>query len=348
MSARAVAVLVCAAWSLVPAVAVADDAPSAPAQPAEPGAQPEAPAPQKSIFDDLPEEVQRTQPVRKRDASWDDIFAGPFRTSRLYAMPIAEVIGAYQLSLSGDGSLLQERGVLSSAGVLAIGFGDIAQLEYRHTGVIGLERGSAPIPTVGVQLKVPLPERPGLPAFAVALRLGRTRPEEIAGVTIDEKVTDLYLVGRLELWGLLDRFALHGAVRVASTSMVLRDLPGDCPGCERRLILPAGGWNVRLNDRTRFVGEAALVPMFRVDTMNPTPATAEIKSGVLGRLGVRWYALPWMTFDASVGYQLEVARLSGTRNSEPTGVVEWDIRLGGEVFLPWGAMVCRATGIFCE
>jgi len=297
----------------------------------------------KSIFDDLPPEATRTQPVRKKDASWEEIFSGPFRTSRLYAMPIAEVIGAYQLSISGDGSLLQERGVLSSAGVVAIGFGDIAQLEYRHTGVIGAGHGSAPIPAVGVQLKAPLPERPGIPALAVALRLGVSRPEEVGGVTIDEKVTDLYLVGRLELWGALDRFALHGALRVASAKMILGGETID-----RRLYLPAGGWNVRLNDRTRFVGEAALVPLFRVDSNMPVPATAKIKSGVLGRLGVRWYALPWMTFDASVGYQVEVARLSGAASSDPTGVVEWDIRLGTEVFLPWGAIACRAAGVFCE
>ena len=55
-----------------------------------------------------------------------------------------------------------------------------------------------------------------------------------------------------------------------------------------------------------------------------------------------------MTFDASVGYQLEVARISGTRDTDPTSVVEWDIRLGGEIFLPWGAIACRGLGVFCE
>src|SRR5215216_2183024 len=72
-------------------------------------------------------------PVRRPDASWRAIYAGPFPSSRLFAMPIADVVGAYQLSLSGDGSLLQQPGVLSSAGVAALGFGDLAQLEYRHT-----------------------------------------------------------------------------------------------------------------------------------------------------------------------------------------------------------------------
>jgi hypothetical protein len=303
-------------------------------------------AQEKSIFDDLPPEAEeRTEPVREKDASWEEIFSGPFRTSRLFAMPTAEVIGAYQLSISGDGSLLQERGVLSSAGVLAIGFGDIAQLEYRHTGVIGAGRGSAPIPAIGVQLKVPLPERRGLPAFAVALRLGVNRTEQVAGVDIDEKVTDLYFVGRLELWGPLERFALHGGLRVSPAQMIVG---GDDMKIKRTLWLPAGGWNVRLNDRTRFVGEAALVPLFRVDPDMPMTGNAQIKQGVLGRLGVRWYALPWMTFDASVGYQLEVARISGARNTDPTSVVEWDIRLGGEIFLPWGAIACRGLGVFCD
>jgi hypothetical protein len=56
--------------------------------------------------------------------------------------------------------------------------------------------------------------------------------------------------------------------------------------------------------------------------------------------------LPSVIIDGSIGYQLEVAG-----NSEPTGfneVVQWDIRLGAEVFVPWGALACRAVGAFCD
>src|SRR5262249_38945407 len=72
---------------------------------------------------------------RDPDASLATIFHGPFQSSRLFAMPTADVVGAYMMSVSYDGSLLEHPGVLTSAGVLAIGFGDIAQLEYRHTSV---------------------------------------------------------------------------------------------------------------------------------------------------------------------------------------------------------------------
>src|SRR6185503_15315898 len=68
------------------------------------------------------------QTLRRRDATLVDLLRLPYRSSRLFAMPIADVVGAYQLTLSGDGSLLQETGVLSFAGVIAIGFGDLAQL----------------------------------------------------------------------------------------------------------------------------------------------------------------------------------------------------------------------------
>jgi hypothetical protein len=29
-------------------------------------------------------------------------------------------------------------------------------------------------------------------------------------------------------------------------------------------------------------------------------------------------------------------------------VQQWDIRLGAEVFVPWGALACRAAGVFCD
>src|SRR5687768_10832062 len=81
-----------------------------------------------------------------------------YRSPRLFAMPAADVVGAYRLSLSADGSLLQETGILSFAGVVAIGFGDIAQLEYRHTSAISIEGTTAPVPAIGVQAKLPLRE----------------------------------------------------------------------------------------------------------------------------------------------------------------------------------------------
>src|SRR6185436_12070205 len=92
--------------------------------------------------------------LRRRDLSVARIFRGPFSTSRLFSMPTADVIGAYMLTLSRDASLLQETGFLTSGGVVSIGFGDIAQLEYRHTSAISITGVNAPLPAVGVQLKV--------------------------------------------------------------------------------------------------------------------------------------------------------------------------------------------------
>jgi len=270
------------------------------------------------------------------------MLAGPFQSSRLYTMPIADVIGAYQLSLSGDASLLQETGVLSSAGVLAIGFGDIAQLEYRHTTAISIESTSAPVPAVGVQLKLPLGERPYLPAWAVAFRLGVPRREVFGATDVDETVTDLYLVGRLRLAPAVSAVTLHGGVRISSAS--IETSGAQVLKAERRMVLPAGGIEVAMNPSARMIGELALVPQFRFDPA--VPAAPRIEHGVLGRFGVRWSVLPAVSIDASLGYQLEVARAraaDGVRS-----VVQWDIRLGGEIFVPWGALACRAVGIFCE
>src|SRR4051794_20729307 len=145
---------------------------------------------------DAPETALATFP-RTREQSFGQMFRAPFRSARLFAMPSADVVGAYMLSLSGEGSLLQNPGVLTSAGVVAIGFGDIAQLEYRHTEAIGITGLDAPVPAAGVQLKLPIPEHSGIPAIGIAFRLGVPRGETLDGMVVTETVTDLYLVARL-------------------------------------------------------------------------------------------------------------------------------------------------------
>jgi hypothetical protein len=71
-----------------------------------------------------------------------------------------------------------------------------------------------------------------------------------------------------------------------------------------------------------------------------------IDYGLLGRLGLRWAVIPSLIIDGSIGYQLEVANTAQPERLD--AVVQWDIRLGAEVFVPWGALACRAAGAFCE
>ncbi|MBP6633104.1 MAG: hypothetical protein KA297_27030 [Kofleriaceae bacterium] len=268
--------------------------------------------------------------------------AGPFQSSRLFAMPIADVIGAYQLTLSGDASLLQQTGLLTSAGVLAIGFGDIAQLEYRHTAAISVDNIDAPVPALGVQLKLPVRDRPYLPAVAAAFRLGVPRAQQFGATTEEERVTDVYVVGRMRMTGWLTPLRLHGGVRVSTASLTLSGDRTDA--VERTLVLPAGGWEVVMNRDARLVGELALVPQF---LWRPELTDApKVDTGLLGRLGLRWRMLPAITIDASLGYQLEVG--SSMPAAGLDAVVQWDIRLGAEVFVPWGALLCGATGAFCS
>ena len=127
---------------------------------------------------------------RRTDASLAQVLHGPFQSSRLFAMPIADVVGAYMVSISEDDSLLQQPGVLSSEGVIAIGFGDIAQLEYRHTSAISVTGVDEPLPSVGAQLKIPIPDLPNVPALGIArFRLGVERDETVGATTVAEKVT---------------------------------------------------------------------------------------------------------------------------------------------------------------
>jgi hypothetical protein len=267
------------------------------------------------------------------------MFRGPFRSARLFAMPTTDVIGAYILTLSGEGSLLQKPGVLTSAGVLAIGFGDIAQLEYRHTEAIGITGLNAPVPAIGVQLKLPIPEVPNVPAFGVAFRLGVPRGELQGGQNVDETVTDLYVVGRLR-FAVAPWLTLHGGTRISFAKAAPPD-----PNliAQRTLLLPTAGYEVAMNPWATIVGEIALAPQFEwMPAVQPRPV---IGRGVLGRLGMKWRVLPSIALEGSIGYQVDDA-------VSPEGVEaivsSWDIRLGAAVFVPWGALACRAVGVFCN
>jgi hypothetical protein len=287
--------------------------------------------------------VHADELARRPDATLGQMFAGPFHTSRLFSMPTADVIGAYMLSLSYDGSLLQQPGVLTSAGVLAIGFGDIAQLEYRHTSAISVTGVNAPVPAVGVQLKIPIPEHALVPAFGVAVRIGVPRDEQFGAITVEEKVTDFYLVARERV---VPWLVLHAGVRVSPASFALTGDPAQADvTLKRTLALPAFGVDLAMNRDACVVGEVAAVPQFM--WMADGGEAPSIGYGMLARLGLRWRVLPAVIFDGSLGYQL------GTADAQPGGgprdiVQQWDIRLGAEVFVPWGAIACRTVGAFCD
>ena len=216
---------------------------------------------------------------------------------------------------------------------------------------------NAPVPTVGVQLKIPLPEHPNVPAFGLAFRLGVPRAEQFGGVGIDETVHDLFLVGRLR-FEFASWLTLHGGVRVSSAkievtgdtfSMDRRDarrceMVGPTLACARTLWLPTGAYELQMTKQAKIVGEIALAPRFQYQP--GVASDPEIRYGLLGRFGMRWNLLPSVIIDGSIGYQLDVA--TNAPDEGPGAIVTWDIRLGAEVFVPWGALACRAVGAFCE
>ncbi len=263
-------------------------------------------------------------------------------------MPVADTVGPYVMSMSGDGSLLQQPGILTSAGVLAIDFGDIAQLEYRHTEAISVTNVDAPVPGVGVQLKLPIPDRLNVPAVGIAFRLGVPRSESFEGTTVTETVTDFYAVGRLR-FSFAPWLTLHGGLRASSAEIQVTgdaSLTATQAEQKRLLWLPTGGYELQMNKTARIVGEIALAPQFA--TVPGSGMTPVIRYGVLGRFGLRWSVIPAITLDASIGYQLDDAYGLSVSGSVRDVVQQWDIRLGAEVFVPWGALACRAIGVFCQ
>ncbi len=246
-------------------------------------------------------------------------------SSRLFYMPVADTVGAYEMTLSYDGSLLEEPGVLSSAGVFALGVGDLTQIDYRHMSAIGVDGGSVPLPSVGVQLKLPIDTGAMVPAVAVAYRLGVEHEEGDAV----EKATDLIGVVHLALPLRLD---LHLGVRVTQASLNFGGTK-----VEATKVYPAIGIAHDFSETSTTIFELGRAPRFSVDGGEP-----KISSGVTGRLGLRWRMHPRFALDASAGY------LAQDMGTDPNDFLAWDIRLGGEIFVPWGALACESLTLFCK
>lgn len=281
---------------------------------------------------------------RRRDATWSEIFGGPFSSSRLFSMPVAQIVGAYQVSLSGDASLVTEEGVLSTSSVVAIGFGDIAQLEYRNSAAVTTAKDEQiGLPSIGVQLAAPFALPRFLPGLAVALRFGL--PQESSpdgGVTrFEQRATDLYFVADARLSA---RMRLHAGLRVADARLSEVSRPAATED-RRTLLLPAVGIEFDLERRTALAAEFALIPRFDPDSV---AIEERISQGAFGRAGIRWKLLPSVIVDASVGYRIEVNRVDAAVSDMANAFVDWDIRLGGEIFIPWGAVACRSIRLFCE
>lgn len=260
--------------------------------------------------------------------------AGVLPLSRIFTMPTAHVVGAYQMRTAGDASLLEQPGRLTSAGLVAVGIGELAQLEYRHSEAIGVTGVNAPVPAVGVVVRLPLPTRPWLPAIAVALRLGVWRAEAIDKVTLSERVSDLYAVVSKDVH---PQVMLALGARVASAE--LSTMEGEL---SRVQVLPTGGWQWRLAPHASLLGELGAAPQFRFD---PDTAQRQIDYAVIGRLGYRWWIRPWFALDGSVGYQAQLRVGDATQWRE---LVAWDIRLGTEVNIDWGHAACRGLAVLCR
>jgi hypothetical protein len=147
-------------------------------------------------------------------------------------------------------------------------------------------------------------------------------------------------------WGVQagDRVAVEILIPCRSCA---RCLAGNYMNCRNR-IGSHGGGNPPERQGRLTGGYAEYIDLHPNSIVHPMrgdiPAEIAVMYNPLGA-GVRWALIPAFTFDASFGYQLDEAMGAG---DGPRDIVEqWDIRLGAEVFVPWGALACRAFGAFC-
>ena len=232
--------------------------------------------------------------------------------------------------------------MLTSAGVLAVGFGDIAQIEYRHTGAISVTGVNAPLPAVGVQLTVPIPEYAYVPKLGIAVHIGVPRDEQIGGATSPRRSptsTSSCASGSR----LADAARRAARVAVAPEHHRRRVAARSGSGAHARAA-DVGVRAARESDDARSSARSRGAAVHVDGDGAEKPAIAY---GLLARFGLRWAIVPSVVLDGSLGYQL--AKQNGVAGAGPRDVVQqWDIRLGAEVFVPWGALACRAVGVFCE
>jgi len=256
-------------------------------------------------------------------------------SSQLFNMPTAYTIGAYQLALRGDGSLLKEPGVLSFSGLAAIGVGGVGQLEYRHTSAFSVNGVSAPLPSAGVHIMLPLAKP--WPQLGAAFRMGLPHSETKEGVALEERVSDLYLVASMALQGSLKHVEVHGALRISSAEIQIKDSDTNA---KKTLLLPAVGWSIQMKKNARIIGEMEWAPRFSF-----AAGRVSIERSVIGRLGVDWKLHPYFKLIASTGYSFHQVPSFTTQGVE---LVNWDIRLGGEFQIPWRKPFCQRFEFLCS
>ncbi len=274
--------------------------------------------------------LDATKESRSPSDSWSEVFTQRYISTHLFSMPTASVVGAYKGSFRTDGSLLSRPSALSLFGVVAVGVGEIAQVEYRKTeGVVSGQQTSVDLPSAGLQLRLPYRHR-YVPDTALAIRVGI--PIEISS-TQKTRSIDLYFVASQAV----GPFRLHGGLKTSFAA-----IETGTKTTKETLLLPTAGIEWDSSSQATLVAEIGAIPKFfpQSDTLE-----ARIDKAMLLRAGARWRIADWLSIDGSFGYHVQEG---DSRQSSPSKLTDWDIRMGAELHVPWGGVMCKTFHLFCN
>lgn len=267
---------------------------------------------------------------------------------RLFTTPTSKVLGSMDIRLVGGGAfgVATDRSFL---GTVAVGLGDIAEVEFSTIGMISnIARGSTVFPTSAFKLLLVPENRWHIPTLAVALRssanwqdvqsdahtlraygLGEnamSADEQVSNIGYDTRFTTLYGVSTLRVW----RLSLHAGISLTDVRMkeLMVDYYWGQPShsapdeVQKNLIGGFFGFDIESNPQTKLMFEVKTESNYQY---NVETAEIDVSEAFVGIGGVRFFFNRWLSTDVGVWY-----------HSSFRGIADMQIKLGLNLFLPGG------------
>lgn len=265
-------------------------------------------------------------------AATDD---GPFtyrEPARLFSVPTASVLQELALGITLGNSFGQQE-QQSFLGNLALGIGDVAELELNTGGMVGnIVAGTTRMTTWGLKVQV-MGEQESVPSIALSLRSSHDWDNtKLNGEFLRTEAPDHFREGlrwldynmrmttaAVSFSRSVNPFAtLHATVGLSDLryknlgAQYATNNSRSYDSGERRTSQwqAAGGFALYINPRTKVIGEIQTIPFF---DYNMTQNTLHLKRMYVGAAGVRFALSKAFTLDSGVRYQSNFVGLADTQ-----------------------------------
>jgi hypothetical protein len=268
------------------------------------------------------------------ETKFDQIFTNlnaASQPTKFFFIPTSKVLRTMEVSFSGGSSY----GVEESSGLLArfgLGLGGVAEMEFSTQQVANQLTGEEtrfPSRTFKVQL---VPERYThnwyVPNLAVQLKTTSwgsiVDSEQRISAALDESFRSNYYDQSIQSLQLSTRFTTLymvagkdfgiGGFHVGASLMDVRTREGGqwlfdnktyrheyyrFPELQKNILQPFGGVYLNANETTQILAEVSALPNYKYNVKNKE---IDITHAWIGIAGIRFFMLPWLSWDAGVRY----------------------------------------------